>query len=131
MADVGEPLREALRPPGPVQFNVTDASHGDVAIVRVEGELDVLTTPKLAAHLTKVTRSSTGNLVLDLSDALFIDSAGLAMLLSVRRRLARKRRSLTVLCDHGPVRRTIEMARLDETLGLTPSSPGKMPLKIE
>jgi anti-anti-sigma factor len=48
-----------------------------------------------------------------------MDSAGLQLLLATQRRLRRDSRRLTVMCEEGPVRRVIEMARLEETLGLT------------
>jgi anti-anti-sigma factor len=61
--------------------------------------------------------------VLDLVETQFIDSAGLAILLNLRRRLERRGRQLRVLCGDGPVRRVIEMARLEEALGVVPVPP--------
>jgi anti-sigma B factor antagonist len=113
-----EPIRDALRPPGPVQFQVTELHREGVIVLTVEGELDLLTAPKLAARLSQNLRGGEGDVVLDLRSAQFIDSAGLATLLNIRRRLQRRSRRLQVLCDDGPVRRVIEMARLEEPLGL-------------
>ncbi len=87
-------------------------------LVEVEGELDILTAPRLASQLGAVIRSSPNDVVLDLRQVEFIDSAGLQILLNARRRLDRSSRSLSVICDQGPVRRVIELARLVETLGV-------------
>jgi anti-sigma B factor antagonist len=119
-----EPLREALRPRGPVQFGLRERRGANGTVLAVKGELDLLTAPKLAARLNGLMRKGTGDIVLDLRSALFIDSLGLSMILNAHRRLERRGRGLKVLCEDGPVRRVIEMARLGETLGVAPSSPG-------
>jgi anti-sigma B factor antagonist len=116
-----EPLREALRPPGPVTFAMDANRIDDVITVAVEGELDLLTAPKLAAHIAALLRDEPGDVILDLTPTQFIDSAGVAILLNVQRRLERRGRCLRVICDDGPVRRVIEVARLEETLGVVPS----------
>jgi anti-sigma B factor antagonist len=116
-----EPLREALRPPGPVQFEMREHRLGDIITVAVRGELDLLTAPKLVSQVGGLVRAERKDVVLDLVETQFIDSAGLAMLMNLQRRLERRGRRLRVVCDDGPVRRVIEMARLEETLGLVPT----------
>jgi anti-anti-sigma factor len=115
-----EPLREALRPRGPVQFATREHRAGRIITVTVEGELDLLTAPKLVAQVDQLVRAEPGDVVLDLDETLFIDSAGLAILLNLQRRLDRRGHRLRVVCDDGPVRRVIEMARLEDTLGMFP-----------
>jgi anti-anti-sigma factor len=115
-----EPLREALRPRGPVQFAMHEHRAGRIITVTVEGELDLLTAPKLAAQVDQLVRAEAVDVVLDLDETLFIDSAGLSILLNLQRRLDRRGHRLRVVCDDGPVRRVIEMARLEDTLGLVP-----------
>ncbi|HTX30056.1 MAG TPA: STAS domain-containing protein [Solirubrobacteraceae bacterium] len=112
-------LREALRPPGPVHFAIARRVESGVVRLEIEGELDVLTTPRLASELDDLVRRSDDDVVVDLRGTGFIDSAGLQLLLGTQRRLGRASRTLTVICDDGPVRRVIELTRLDEALGLT------------
>jgi len=115
-----ESLREALRPRGPVHFAVREHRAGQIITLTVEGELDVLTAPRLVAQVDQLLRAEPGDVVLDLEETLFIDSAGLAMILNLQRRLRHRGHRLRVVCDEGPVRRVIEMARLEDTLGLVP-----------
>ena len=125
MTDVSaEPLREALRPPGPVQFAAREQRIAGLLTVTVEGELDLLTAPKLVALVAQLVRSDPADVILDLVETQFIDSAGLAILLNLQRRLERRGRRLRVVCDEGPVRRVIEMARLEEALGMVPGPAG-------
>ena len=90
-------------------------------MVAVTGELDILTAPKLASRLDDLIRRDQGDVVIELSDAGFIDSLGLHALLNAQRRLSHQSRSLAVVCGPGPVRHAIELARLDDALALTPS----------
>jgi len=122
-----EPLREALRPPGPVKFEMQEHRVRGIITVAVTGELDLLTAPKLSARIGRLLRVEPGDVVLDLVETQFIDSAGLAILLNLQRRLERRGRQLRVLCGDGPVRRVIEMARLEEALGVVPAPPTDAP----
>jgi anti-sigma B factor antagonist len=110
------PLRDALRPAGPPRFGVSARDDHERILVRVEGELDLLTVPRLAAQLNGLIRTRPRDVYLDLREVGFIDSAGLQLLLNTRRRLLGASRTLTVICREGPVRRVIELARLTETL---------------
>jgi anti-sigma B factor antagonist len=119
-ADV--PLRDSLRPPGPVRFSLSARKLPGAVILHVDGEVDILTAPRLAAQLALVIRRRAGDVIVDLRAATFIDSAGLHALLSARRRLIRASRTLTVVCEEeGHVRHVIELARLTETLGVVAS----------
>lgn len=119
-----ETLRDALRPPGPVQLQITQSEEAACVRLQIRGELDVLTTPRLAAELNNLVHRSEADVVLDLRQTTFIDSAGLQLLLSSQRRLARLSRKLTVECDDGPVRRVFELTRLAEPLGLNRDQEG-------
>ncbi len=90
-------------------------------MVHVEGELDILTTPKLAGRLNGVIRASDTDVMLDLRNVEFIDSAGLQILLNLRRRLMSASRTLSVICGEGPVKELIEFTRLTEALRVTSS----------
>lgn len=62
---------------------------------------------------------------LDLSQATFLDSAGLHVLLYAARRLAGRSRRLQVACTPGQVRHVIELARLRDTLNVTDAESGR------
>lgn len=109
-------------PADPVDFELVEQRSGDGLVLRVAGELDVVTARPLAARLAELAKQPLESLVIDLNDTRFIDSSGLHLLLNARRRLTRRGRVFAVICDDGPVRTAIELARLGETLGLVRSS---------
>jgi anti-sigma B factor antagonist len=113
------PLASSLRPRGPAQLELIERDDGHETYLLAQGEVDVLTAPKLAAVLVRLLHTSQGDIVLDLNDTLFIDSAGLHVLLNTQRRLTRRNRKLRVICGSGPVRRVIELARLVDTLNVS------------
>lgn len=114
-------LGRSLRPPGPIQLALSTRQGAEATAVTVTGELDVLTARRLTPQLDDIVRKHQSDVIIDLSQAEFIDSFGLTVLLNTQRRLARQGRSLTVICGEGPVRRAIEFARLLEPLGVVPS----------
>jgi anti-sigma B factor antagonist len=114
-------LAGSLRPRGPIQLGMTTKRAGSAIVVAVRGELDILTAPKLTTRIDSIIRRQTADVVIDLSDAEFIDSLGLHALLNIQRRLNRRSRSLAVICGEGPVLYAIELARLTEALGVVSS----------
>ena len=111
-------LGGSLRPRGPIQLALTTRYEVRATLIGVAGELDILTVSKLVARLDDAIRRRHGDVVIDLSEAEFIESMGLHALLNVERRLIRQARALTVVCPPGAVRNAIEMARLAQPLGV-------------
>jgi anti-anti-sigma factor len=111
-------LAGSLRPRGPIQLGLTTRRAGSAIVVALTGELDILTVPKLTTRLDNVIRRQSADVVIDLSQAEFIDSLGVHALLNIQRRLTRQSRTLCVICGEGPVRYAIELARLTEALGV-------------
>jgi len=114
-------LGRSLRPRGPIQLASSTREVPEATVLTVTGELDVLTARRLTPQLDDIVRKHCGDAVIDLSQAEFIDSFGLTVLMGTQRRLERQGRSLIVICGEGPVRRAIEFARLLEALGVVPS----------
>jgi anti-sigma B factor antagonist len=118
-----QPLADSLRPRGPVQFEIVPEDGPDGTVLRAQGEVDVMTAPKLSAEIDSLLRTGRGDVIIDLTETTFLDSAGLHVLLNAARRLTRRTRRLRVVCGPGPVRHVIELARLGETLGVTDPEP--------
>lgn len=75
-------------------FEVDVARHGGADVLTVRGELDVATAP----HLTEAAGAGNGRLIVDLTEATFLDSTGLRALI----RLAKDDgRDVAVVCPPG------------------------------
>ncbi|MFG3202760.1 STAS domain-containing protein [Streptomyces sp. NPDC048192] len=66
-------------------FKVTGVEHGEWAVLRVTGELDLMTSPVLRQHVHDVVAEGHHSLVVDLSDVFFCDSSGVGVLVAARR----------------------------------------------
>jgi len=103
------------------EFTVTvDESGPERTIVRVDGELDLGTAPKLADELELPTTSGK-RVVLDLSGCEFIDSSGLRTLLSARSAAADGGGSLALVVSDPNLLRVFEVASLDQVLEIHPT----------
>ena len=92
-------------------------SHADV--LSVVGDVDLATAPRLVSHATDVIRHGGRALVLDLRAVEFMDSAGLAALLNVLRRVTAVDGEL-VLADVQPqARRLLHDTRVDQHFAIT------------
>jgi anti-sigma B factor antagonist len=63
---------------------VTSPGHTEV---RVGGEIDMLTAPRLGAYLTRAIDNDPRRLIVDLTDVSFIDSSGLHVLVRAANRI--------------------------------------------
>jgi anti-anti-sigma factor len=68
-----------------VAFKVTGVDQGEWAVLRVSGELDLMTSPVLRQRVHDVVAEGHHSLVVDLSDVFFCDSSGVGVLVAARR----------------------------------------------
>jgi anti-sigma B factor antagonist len=97
----------------------TQAAADGVRAVVVTGELDQATLPELQRALDEVIDAGSGALLVDLSDCSFIDSSGLAALVSARERVTgADNRGFAVCCVSAQVLRLLEITGLDQAMGV-------------
>jgi anti-anti-sigma factor len=90
---------------------------GGAAVLRVLGDLDLATAPRLEAVITDVGASP--RIVVDLSSCTFLDSAGVRVLMRAVGEPARRRVAL-VSADPG-ILRVLEITRVDTLLDVYPT----------
>ncbi len=84
-----------------------------VGIVSLEGEVDVIQAHTLRNLLLGAVRNEDHGLVVDLSDATYIDSVGVSLLFELAERLAERQLGLAVvLPQHGLVERVLTIVNL-------------------
>jgi anti-anti-sigma factor len=105
----------------PEVLQVQEEEVGEARLIAAKGEIDQVSSRLIADALRRATLSGEGNVVLDMTDTNFIDSAGISTLLNGLRRLTRQRRKLIVICPPGPPRRVFETLGLIGTFELVNS----------
>ncbi len=70
-----------------MDVSVTSRTSGDRTVVDVTGEIDVYTAPALREELASLIDAEHTNLVVDLSQVLFMDSTGLGVLVGALKKV--------------------------------------------
>jgi anti-anti-sigma factor len=96
---------------------VKRSQRDNVVVLRVHVDLDIVRAPGVAVQAAAEIRAG-HDLVIDIAAVGFMDSAGMAMLLNACRRAARAGVGFAVVCPGGPAYRSIEIARLVDTLNV-------------
>jgi anti-sigma B factor antagonist len=102
----------------PNPFRVESVRNERHAVVLVAGELDALTAPRLHDELVALAGQGVERVVLDLRRLEFVDSFGLGVIVSARRRLSQQGNALCLVAedDQSSLRRVLEVTGLDQVL---------------
>jgi anti-sigma B factor antagonist len=108
-------ISEDGNPPGFSCVASADGGGGGVTRISVTGELDIATTARLVAALSRPA-NGTELVILDLRQVTFIDATGLAVILRADSRLRRAHRHLALIPGPGHVQRLFEITRTNRQL---------------
>jgi anti-sigma B factor antagonist len=97
-----------------------------VAVVTVFGQADLHTAPELRAAINDAIESGAQALVIDLSEATFIDSMTLGVLLGALKQLRPTGGSVSVVCSDAHIRRIFEITLLDRVFALHETRDGAL-----
>jgi anti-sigma B factor antagonist len=92
-------------------------SEGGAVIAAIGGEVDISNAADLGSALEGSVPQRALGLILDLSEATYIDSAGIHLLFRLGARLTRRRQQLRVVVpDDAPIRKIVTLAGLGWTV---------------
>ena len=91
---------------------------GTRALVKLGGELDLASAPRLRDHLDRLHDQGVRTFQLDAAGVTFIDSVGLSVILALYRRCREHEGSVTVLSPSRVMSRTLEVAGLLDVLDI-------------
>ncbi|MFD4571869.1 STAS domain-containing protein [Streptomyces sp. NPDC058417] len=97
-----------------VAFKVSGEERGGWVVLRVSGELDLVTAPVLRQRVHDEVAEGRHRLVLDLSEVHFCDSSGVGVLIAVRRLMRSCRGGLRIVL---PARGAVDDSHVNRVLG--------------
>jgi anti-sigma B factor antagonist len=114
-----------------IRWRVTDGSlrlgtrfDGSTFIIAVAGELDLTNGGTLTAELQRSERTEADTVIVDMRELEFIDSTGVAILVSAWRRTAADGRRMEVVpSTHASVRRVFDLTGLNARLPVAAEPP--------
>jgi len=86
---------------------------GPVSVLQLVGELDISSAPALREQLLELLTSS-GDVVVDLSDVSFMDSSGISVLIVAHKRSIAQGRTITLRNPRGPVAKVLAVTGTDQ-----------------
>jgi len=105
-------------PNGPGFDLITTRTDGDV-VVRLIGELDLATAPRLGEELAGLTVGGALHITLDLAELVFIDSTGLSVLVSGLERLRDLGGNLALRSPNASTMKVFEITGLSGVFDIT------------
>jgi anti-sigma B factor antagonist len=90
----------------------------DRTVVKLDGGLDLSTAPAVREQLIDVLHRGTGLLILDLSNVLSCDTAGLAVLIGTQRRARLLGTNMRLLAPSLPVTKVLRSSGLDRSFSI-------------
>lgn len=106
----------------PPEFECDVHEHGEIAVVRLAGELDLATAPEAQAALRRAAAEKR-EVVLDLRGLVFMDSTGLRLTLEMDALARQEGFRFVVVRGSGIIHRVFQMSGVEEHLTLVDESP--------
>jgi anti-sigma B factor antagonist len=105
-----------------MNFEITTEPLAEHAFaVAIAGEVDLYVAPELKQQLLDVIDRGATVIVVDLTDATFVDSTTLGVLIGAVRRLRANDGQLSVVCNDRNVAKTFELTGLDRVFEIFPT----------
>lgn len=101
-----------------MEFAVRQEQRGQMPVLRVQGEVDIYTAPRLKEAVVGALKGGSASLVFDLSEVEFLDSTGLQVLMSAKKRTAERGGDVYLVGVGGQVRRVFSLLSLDRIFQL-------------
>ena len=105
-------------------MNIRTETKDGAAIVRIDGEVDMLESPKLRGVLMRLVDEETPVIAVDLKGVDFMDSAGIATLVECYQGVKRYEGAFKLLAPNKRVRGAISLARLDRVFEIVDDESG-------
>jgi anti-sigma B factor antagonist len=99
-----------------------EAVDADTQLLRARGELDLYAAPELKRRLASAIDAGKTRIVVDLTDAAFMDSTALGVLLGALKRLRVRDGALAVASEQPTILRILEVTGMNQVLDLYPTA---------
>jgi anti-sigma B factor antagonist len=105
-----------------MEFGIRQEQRGALPLLHVQGELDIYTAPRLKEAVLTALEGGAESLAIDLSEVEFLDSTGLQVLMSAKKRTAERGGDVYLLGVGGQIRRVFTLLSLDRIFKISRDS---------
>ena len=97
-----------------MELDIKTAHSDDVCEIKLSGEIDVYTAPKLKEEIITLIEGGCSNVIVDLQGVAFIDSSGLGVLVSALRRARERDGVVRIICTRENILKIFRITGLDK-----------------
>jgi anti-sigma B factor antagonist len=97
-----------------MELDIKKEIDGDLCMLRIDGEVDVYTAPRLKEELVGAIEDGCIHVVVDLEQVGFIDSSGLGVLVSALRRARERDGAVRIVCTRDNILKIFRITGLDK-----------------
>lgn len=101
-------------------MNISIEKNEGVAVLTLEGEVDLNSSPNLRQQLQEILKEKIQKLCVDLSKVKYIDSSGIATLIEAQQKLYDAKGELRLAGIPKPIYSVFEIAKLDAVFSIFP-----------
>ncbi|MCP4141800.1 MAG: STAS domain-containing protein [Chloroflexi bacterium] len=102
----------------------SEKTTSDIMIIKLDDRVDTFSAPNLRAHFSKLLAQGRANFIVDLSDATFLDSAGLAALVKLLKDSREKGGNVKIILpENKSVRRIFSLTKFDRVFDIQLTVP--------
>ena len=99
-------------------IDIKTKNQGDVAIVEIEGEVDLYSSPNLRSVLLDLTKSKNSAILVNLLNVKYMDSSGVATLVEALQQVGKYGGKLKIANLRNSVKDVFELSRLDKVFDI-------------
>src|SRR5690242_12107748 len=97
-------------------LTVTVETVDDVPVIRAVGELEIATVPEMRTKVTEVAERRPRAILFDFRKLSYLDSSGLGILVSARKRLAAYEGEVVIITSQSAVLKALSLSGLDQIM---------------
>ncbi len=97
-------------------MTITVESVDDVPVIRAVGELEIATVPEMRAVVAEVSERRPRALLFDFSKITYMDSSGLGILVSAKKRLGADQGEVVLITEQPAVLKALSLSGLDQII---------------
>ena len=91
------------------------------SIIKVEGEVDLYTSPKLRSEILNAVLAAEAEVLIDLSEVEYMDSSGVATLVEGFKGARENAKTFKLIAPSQAVMKVLELAKLDSIFEISPT----------
>lgn len=103
-------------------MNITTEQNGNWSVVKLEGDVDMYSSPQLRSQIQALLQKKVKKICFDFSKVKYMDSSGIATLIEAQQKLGKEKGELRLVGVSSSIMSVFEIAKLDRFFKIYPTA---------